>query len=257
MDYLYKATELDPQFADAWSEKGVVLSSLDRYEEAVKASEKALEINPKSAKAWFSKALGLGLFGERRGSWPREEIVKCLTKATELDPQFAEAWFWKGHSLVYTNSEPEADEEAIKAFDKVIELNPNESYLNETWFFKARALADIKKYEDAIKAYDKSIELKTINSGVALYEKGCILLIDLKKYDEAAKVFDKLIESSPSDGERWYYRACAYSGKKDRSNALVSLTKAVSLNVKFKEDAKNNEIFQWLRNDEEFKRITE
>ncbi|MCC8369349.1 MAG: tetratricopeptide repeat protein [Rickettsia endosymbiont of Oxypoda opaca] len=54
-------------------------------------------------------------------------------------------------------------EEAIKAYDKVIELDPNHV---EAYYFKGYALellvqtsGDISKYQEAIKAYNKAIEL--------------------------------------------------------------------------------------------------
>ncbi|RMF28848.1 MAG: tetratricopeptide repeat protein, partial [Candidatus Nitrosothermus koennekii] len=46
-----KAIAIDPNFADAWNNKGVALAKLKRYEEALEAFDKALEINPKFAEA--------------------------------------------------------------------------------------------------------------------------------------------------------------------------------------------------------------
>ncbi len=40
-----------PDHADAWSNKGVALAKLGRYDEALVALDKALEINPDDADA--------------------------------------------------------------------------------------------------------------------------------------------------------------------------------------------------------------
>jgi tetratricopeptide (TPR) repeat protein len=56
-----RAAETNPQYADAWSRKGIVLNQLGRYDEAIKAFDKAIEINPQSAKDWIDK--GDALYG--------------------------------------------------------------------------------------------------------------------------------------------------------------------------------------------------
>ena len=47
-------------------------------------------------------------------------------------------------------------DEAIKAFDKAIEINPQDSY---AWDGKGIALWKLDKYDEAIKAFDKAIEI--------------------------------------------------------------------------------------------------
>jgi tetratricopeptide (TPR) repeat protein len=47
-------------------------------------------------------------------------------------------------------------EEALEAFDKVIELEPNHI---DAWNNKGAALHDLGKHEEAIKYFDKVIEL--------------------------------------------------------------------------------------------------
>ncbi|MDI6704493.1 MAG: tetratricopeptide repeat protein, partial [bacterium] len=49
-----------------------------------------------------------------------KEAIKAFEKAIEINPQYAEAWVNKGFCL----GELGIDEEAIKAFEKAIEINP-------------------------------------------------------------------------------------------------------------------------------------
>ena len=44
----------------------------------------------------------------------------------------------------------------MKAYDKAIEINPNDS---DAWNNKGLALGKLNKHEDAMKAYDKAIEI--------------------------------------------------------------------------------------------------
>ncbi len=66
--------------------------------------------------------------------------------------QESDAWFYKGHALSDLNK----FDEAIKAYDKVIENNPQNSI---TWDNKGIALVKLNKFAEAITAFDKAIEL--------------------------------------------------------------------------------------------------
>ena len=47
-------------------------------------------------------------------------------------------------------------DEAIKAYDKAIEINPLNS---AAWYNKAVTLDNLNKFDDAMKAYEKAIEI--------------------------------------------------------------------------------------------------
>jgi len=69
--------------------------------------------------------------------------------------------------------------------------------LEYAWVNKGFALIRQSKYDEAIKAFDKAIELNPqyadplSNKGVALYDQG--------KCDEAIKAFDEAIKLNPQD----------------------------------------------------------
>ena len=52
-------------------------------------------------------------------------------------------------------------DEAIKAYDKAIEINPKYS---EAWNNKGNALYNQTKFDEAIKAYNKAIEINLSNA---------------------------------------------------------------------------------------------
>ena len=58
-----KAIEIDPQLEQAWYYKGMALKGLGKYEEAIQAYDKVLEINPRYAGAWYHKGMALNLLG--------------------------------------------------------------------------------------------------------------------------------------------------------------------------------------------------
>src|SRR5208283_5560541 len=66
--------------------------------------------------------------------------------------QSSNAWVQEGSVL--TNSGKYT--EAIKAYDKAIEINPQDA---DAWNGKGVILDELGKYDEAIKAYDKAIEI--------------------------------------------------------------------------------------------------
>ena len=54
----------------------------------------------------------------------------------------------------------------------------------------------------------------------------------------------------------WYNKACSYSRKGDKENALKNLSKAIALDAKSKEKAKSDDDFKnFWDDDDDFKRI--
>ena len=140
---------------------------------------------------------------------------------------------------------------ALKAFDKAIEMKPDYA---EAWYNKGITLSKLGRYDEALKAFDKAIEIKP-NYAEAWYNKG-ITLGKLNRYDEALKAFDKAIEIKPDYAEAWYNKARMHSLKENKENALKNLSRAIELDRKYKENAKKDEDFKNLWDDEDFKRVT-
>jgi len=123
----------------------------------------------------------------------------------------------------------------------------------EDYFNRGVDLYQREEYELALEAFDKAIELKPDDADV--WSNKGVTLGKLGRYDEALKAHDKAIELKPDLAEAWYNKACAYSRKGDKENALKNLSKAIDLDAKNKEDAKSDEDFKNLWDDEDFKRI--
>jgi len=102
--------------AEEWFDKGVNLSNQSRYNEAMKAFDKAIELNPQSAEAWAGRGFSLN------GQIKYYEALQAYDKATQLDPKLAEAWVGKGFAILSLSDNPF---ESFDAFDQAISLDPN------------------------------------------------------------------------------------------------------------------------------------
>jgi tetratricopeptide (TPR) repeat protein len=85
------------------------------------------------------------------------------------------------------------------------------------------------KYSEAIKAYDKAIEMNPqliqawISKGFALNS--------LAKYDEAIKAFDQVIRIAPQFAQAWYNRGLALKALGRTAEAEISFAKANELGL--------------------------
>ncbi|WP_135606898.1 tetratricopeptide repeat protein, partial [Methanococcoides sp. NM1] len=55
LEYFDKALEINPDYVDAWNNKGLTLNKLNEFENASESFDKALEINPDDADLWNNK----------------------------------------------------------------------------------------------------------------------------------------------------------------------------------------------------------
>jgi len=214
-----------------------------------------------TAQGWYKKGQDL----DRNGF--HNESVQAYYKALNLtnetlkkNPKDVVAWQTSGLVL----ESLDRTDEAAKAFDKAIELNPQ---CAEAWLHKGMALYLItnrlqgqernKTFEDAVKAYDKAIEINP-NYGEAWEDKGYSLgslasfSKNLSKFNESLNAFDKAIELIPVNDTMnlalaWDGRANTLAGmgntlddtnrrdeaKAKREEALNDYGKAIELDRNF------------------------
>jgi tetratricopeptide (TPR) repeat protein len=69
------------------------VSNLNKYDEAIKAFEKAIEVNPNDLDAWYNKGVALGKLCKF------DEAIKAYDKAIEINPNDSDVWYNKGLAL--------------------------------------------------------------------------------------------------------------------------------------------------------------
>jgi tetratricopeptide (TPR) repeat protein len=104
-------------------------------------------------------------------------------------------WHSKGRAL----NEIGQYHEAIKCYDKALEIKALESGLNYVAVLVSKGMAfqGLEKYEEAIRCYDKALEIDP-KAVPALVMKGSAFQ-DLKRYDEAIRCYDKALEIDPKN----------------------------------------------------------
>ncbi|MGD1850922.1 MAG: tetratricopeptide repeat protein, partial [Cyanophyceae cyanobacterium] len=70
-----------PDYHEAWSNRGIALGNLGRFEEAIASCDQALEIKPDGPNGWYNKACCYGLQGDA------DLAIQNLRRAIELSPE--------------------------------------------------------------------------------------------------------------------------------------------------------------------------
>ena len=176
-----KATEINPELAEAYNNWGNVLDDLNRKEEAIEKYKKATEINPEYAKAYYNWGIVLDDLNRK------EEAIEKYKKATEINPEYADAYNNWGNVLDDLNRK----EEAIEKYKKATEINPEaKAYYN--WGI---VLDDLNRKEEAIEKYKKATEINPKYADA--YNNWGNALCWLKKYEEAMKFYRKCFKLNP------------------------------------------------------------
>jgi protein O-GlcNAc transferase len=178
-----RALELDPDDADAHFNLGNALKDLERYSEALSSYDKAIALKANDPDAHCNR--GAVLLKLKR----REEALESFDKAIDLNPAYADAYSNRGSALLQLYR----TDEALESLEKAIELNPRcaEAFLNRGMLF-----THLDRHDQALASFDRVILLKPdytegyFNRGGALKH--------LKRPDEALASFDQVLRLKPS-----------------------------------------------------------
>jgi tetratricopeptide (TPR) repeat protein len=113
LDAYLHVVSIDPTYAAAWNNLGLLLHRMGRYDDAREAYATALEQDPNCAEA----AYNLGSLDEDRGDI--EQAVACYLRALELSPDYADAHF----NLAATLARAGRNGEAVQHWQRYLELD--------------------------------------------------------------------------------------------------------------------------------------
>ncbi|SRR5579883_485454 len=163
-----------------------------------------------------------GLQQAKTGNLP--EAIKSYDKAIEINPYSYEYWFNRGLALFYLGNFAEA----ITSYNKAIEIKPN---FYKGWYNRGGAQGELGRFEDAIVSFDKAIEIK-FDYHEAWSSKGMALL-KLGRLEDAISSYDQALLLQPQDQENWYYRGVALAADGRTHDAIASYEKAIEINPEF------------------------
>lgn len=125
-----------------------------------------------------------------------EEAIEAYDKVLEIDPSDYTALINKGHALEFWVLD--LYNEALEITNEILEENPDDAL---AWQGKGAALSGLNRREEDDEAYAMAIE-----------------------------VLNKTLEKDPSDGEAWFLKGENYANMHDAEAALIAYDKVIELN---------------------------
>ena len=140
------ATTLEPNYAEAWFNKGNLLYNLHNFKESIFSFTQAIKARPDYIEALLKKSDALFEIRSYKESLEDSDLV------ISLDPTCADAWLNKGNALYGMMM----IEDALSSYDRSIELDKN---FFQSWLNKGKIYHILKRFDEAILCYDKAIKI--------------------------------------------------------------------------------------------------
>ena len=160
-----QALQLDRNLASTYNNRGVLLSDLGNKTRAIADFDAAISLNPKFPRAYNNRGNARSEQGDISGA------IKDYTEAIRLAPGIAQVYNNRGNAL----SQQGNLASAIEDYSEAIRLNPN---LADPYYNRALARSDLGQKEQAIADYSEAIRLNNQfwqamnNIGLIKYEIG-------------------------------------------------------------------------------------
>lgn len=222
LDKYRKAARIQWNHVDTWIKIGDMEYQLEDYNKSLEAYDRAIQINPTNDEpniiinAW----IGRGMVLDKQENFPA--ALNSFMKAVQLDQKSYKAWQGQGEVLFKL----QRYEEAIAAYEKTLKLNQN-SY--DAWYNMGKSYAQLQDYKNAEKAYKKAVEIQPDQSSA--WDDLANISFQLENYEEAIKAYDKSLrfapENAPENGNVWYRRGNAFLKWRKPAEAIASYEKAL------------------------------
>ncbi|MEZ5428222.1 MAG: winged helix-turn-helix domain-containing protein [Pyrinomonadaceae bacterium] len=181
---------------------------------AVEYLERAIELDPQYAQAYVSLAYAYRFFAHKAPGSPEEQYLKskrAIEKALALNPDLADAHAVLGSIRAgYEGNFPEAENE----FKRAVELGPASPLVHALY---ANYLVSPGRFDEALREIERAIEIDPASFSLQI-AYGTILYY-ARRYEEASAHFEGLIKEHPNlvYSYFWMWLLCDLRG--DEENA--------------------------------------
>ena len=192
--------ELNPDYAEAYSLKGVVLDWQGKHKEAKIYHTKAIKLHPQNAVFLERLANNIYKYGDSK------KALSTYEKATRIYPKSPTAWANMGVVLV----ELDKYKKALQCFDEALALFPR---FTNALGGKASTLILLGRHSEALKCLEKGLELK--HDDINLWKTKVEVLARMGRRAEALKMCDDALRKNPKSAILWQTKANALIQLKD------------------------------------------
>ena len=236
LKYYNKAIKANPNFSDAYINRGLVKNELEDYDGSIEDYNKALELDPKCSLAFNNR----GFTKQKKGDF--EGALSDYNKAILLNPKLQIALDNKAKLLKEADIKDDKKFkekfhlsigiqeinkgnflEGIKNLDKSLKINPKSDIAH---FYKAVAYHSLNNIDLAYQNYSKTIELnkKMVD---AYYNRGQLIIKDNPK--QALDDFVTAVALDPKFIDAYYAIAAIQKNLGHYKDAIKNLDKILEI----------------------------
>lgn len=147
-----------------------------------------------------------------------KEALSAFDKVIQLNPESAAAWNGQGKTL----HELKRYKEALNAFDKAIQLSPESA---DAWSSRAGVLSDLQQYQSAVDSFNRALKIQP--NDPEMWNSLGDALMNLQRYPEAIASYEKAVQLKPDYYQAWSSRGGALHNLQRYEDAVTSFDKAV------------------------------
>jgi tetratricopeptide (TPR) repeat protein len=130
-----------------WYGKGATLILLGRYDEALRAIDRALDINPRNEVAWVNKGNALARMGRPI------DALRAFNAAIKVNALYEVAWNNKGNALARLGKL----EEALLCYERALGIDPG---YRGAWVNMGFVLTKMGRFDEAASCADRALRLE-------------------------------------------------------------------------------------------------
>ena len=221
----YRAVELDPTFARAWSQIAILHAWAGtwfrrreaEYEAAETAARRALELAPDLAEAH----VGAGVVADHAGR--SDQAERHLARARELDPGLWDAWYFSGRAA-WAQGKLEA---ALAHFERAVEVNAEDfqalSFVAQLQEGRGDREAMERACRICLERVKRHLERHPEDAHAALY--AALSARRLGDRERALAWAERVHDMAPEEPVHYYNLTCFYATVDDPDRALAALEK--------------------------------
>jgi tetratricopeptide (TPR) repeat protein len=213
-----QAIKLDPNYTDAYYNRGLVRSELGDKQGAITDFNQAIKINPNGAEVYLNRGVVRSELGDQQGA------ITDYTQAIKINPNYAKAYSNRG----LVRSKLGDQQGAITDFNQAIKINPN--YV-EAYIGRGNRRKELGDKQGAITDYNQAIKINP-NDADAYYNRG-VVRDDLGDKQGAMTDYTQAIKINPNYAKAYYNRGNVRSKLGDKQGAIADYNQAIKINPNY------------------------
>ena len=147
-----RVLRMDPEVANAWYNRGVMLVNLNRYAEAAEAFDKNIALQPKDTDSWVARGQAYEDMGDL------EEALYSYDEAIQINKDNLDPWMLRSRVLFDRMLQGRGTWDlVIESYDRVLALDEN---CLEAWGMKTRAYLSKGAWGKAMTSLDRALQLE-------------------------------------------------------------------------------------------------